>query len=394
MSCCDTRNKELLVLMQGALAMASASTAAMDVSLKKSTAKKRLLLETLIEDEKDAKKASGNSNFMKDWPKVRLEPLLDLHTSEWFSNAIRDPGRGYVEAFTALKGWELYALAEHLKSSIERPRRGAKTDRISPCKVETTERLFACLSWLHSGTTFRQSECHLGWSRQSIYDDLRHVLEAIVEGLDDELQWPSAGERARIHESFYGVFKGCVGIIDVTEHSINKPSLPGRERQTYSGKHRHNSLKTFAVIDPSGMFRYVVTDVPGKISDRELYTRSALYLNSGQYFSEGEWVAADGGFRGDGAIGYGFDGRDLNTEERRMYNLAFKELRQQVENAFCRLKMWFGCLGKHKSQWDCSEDMFILVVQATVRLHNWMLRIRTLNYSPLTNPAYLFQTAY
>lgn len=78
--------------------------------------------------------------------------------------------------------------------------------------------------------------------------------------------------------------------------------------------------------------------------------RSALYLKRGDYFGPEEWVASDGGFRGDGPVGYSYDGRDLNTEERKLYNCAFKEMRIQVENAFQRLKAWFACLSKRKSK--------------------------------------------
>ncbi len=35
-------------------------------------------------------------------------------------------------------------------------------------------------------------------------------------------------------------------------------------------------------------------------NDREMLTSFPLYLQEGEYFSEGEFVAADGGFEGDG----------------------------------------------------------------------------------------------
>jgi hypothetical protein len=75
--------------------------------------------------------------------------------------------------------------------------------------------------------------------------------------------------------------------MDCTEHFISKSADPAKERATFSGKAGTNTKKTLAVIDKHG---------------REQWASSDLYMNAGDYFSPGETVAADGGFKGDGPI--------------------------------------------------------------------------------------------
>lgn len=206
--------------------------------------------------------------------------------------------------------------------------------------------------------------------------------------------WPDAAERKELSSVFDGVFAGCVGLMDVTEHKVQRPVQHAREHELYSAKHAQHSVKTLAVTDRFGYFRYVQTGLPGRMSDRECFTNSNLYLERGQYFSKEEWVGSDGGFRGDGPLMYSYDGRELTSSERINFNLVFKEVRVQVENAFNRLKTKFSVLGNDKAAWNCSDELLCLTVHASVRLHNWLLRMRNNNYCASTNVKYLFRENY
>jgi hypothetical protein len=42
-------------------------------------------------------------------------------------------------------------------------------------------------------------------------------LKAIVEGLEDEVQWPDV-KRQQLAAVFPGVFHGCIGVADVKEY--------------------------------------------------------------------------------------------------------------------------------------------------------------------------------
>ncbi|KAJ1416680.1 hypothetical protein B484DRAFT_401099 [Ochromonadaceae sp. CCMP2298] len=86
---------------------------------------------------------------------------------------------------------------------------------------------------------FRQEEFYANWGKSSLNQNLPHVLTAIVEGLDFCLEWPDVAKRAQLANKHPCIYNGCVVIMDITE---------------------------------------------------------------GDYFSVGEKVAADGGFKGNGPL--------------------------------------------------------------------------------------------
>jgi hypothetical protein len=47
-----------------------------------------------------------------------------------------------------------------------------------------------------------------------------HVLQAIVGGLDDQLQWSDAEKREELATVIPGMYKSCVGVADVKEHQV------------------------------------------------------------------------------------------------------------------------------------------------------------------------------
>lgn len=213
-------------------------------------------------------------------------------------------------------------------------------------------------------------------------DDLPHVLRAIIRVLDDEIQWPDAEERHQLATQSNGIFANIIGIVDCTEHVIQKPTDRLHEHQTYSGKQDDNTLKTIAIIDKNGYFRYVATGFDGGRNDREVWTSLELVQLPGKYFSEGERVAGDGIFQGQGPNFVSY--RTIKDDHARgFFNAVFNRMRSAVETAFGRVQRWFSILGNKKKYWNYSEDLLDLAVHASTRLHNWMLRQRRLNYNPL-----------
>ena len=154
--------------------------------------------------------------------------------------------------------------------------------------------------WL-SGREFKNIAFETGWSKSSIAEDIPHVLRAIIEGLDDEVQWPNEEQRHVLATQFDGIFSNCIGIIDGWECQINKSK--NKEKATYSGKKKNNTKKVLAVIDYRGYFIFARTDIDGRYNDRTVFVESDLYLRRGEYVSPGRWLAADGIFEGDGSCG-------------------------------------------------------------------------------------------
>jgi DDE superfamily endonuclease len=85
-----------------------------------------------------------------------------------------------------------------------------------------------------------------------------------------------------------------------------------KERKTWSGKKKVNSWKNFSIMDYTGRYIYVYVGLAK--NDREMFASLPLYLQHGYWFSDGEFIAADGGFEGDGPVRASFKnpGADAN----------------------------------------------------------------------------------
>jgi hypothetical protein len=319
-------------------------------------------------------------------------PTTFLVPHQVLDNLLQDPDRAYIKKHTHLHAWQFFQLADQLKDLIERPRLrddGTRPPRNGPSvKHDHYHRLFFCLEWLNEGTFHRTRESRAGWSKTSMHEDLIHVLECIVEGLDDHLQWPSEQRREELANQFTGIFHGCIGIADVKEYQIVKLKDPVKERRSWSGKKKINSYKLLSVIDHSG--RFIFARLSLGTNDREVYTTSPLYLCEGEFFSDGQFIASDGAFEGDGRFICSYKNPGLD-ENRVTFNNAFREVRTLVENAYQRVGAWFPLLGNNKRKLNYSERTLILAVQAAVRIHNFIMDTENLSYSALESPEMHFQ---
>jgi hypothetical protein len=145
------------------------------------------------------------------------------------------------------------------------------------------------------------------------------------------------------------------------------------------------------VIDFTG--RYIYVDVGFGKNDRDYFTLTDLYVQEGAYFSEGEWLASDGGFVGDGPVRYSHNNPG-NDSDKVLYNIAFREVRTTVETAFNRVAQWFPLLGQNKDYLHYNEELITVSIHAASRLHNYLMNTYNLNYDSLTNPANYFQSYY
>jgi hypothetical protein len=152
-----------------------------------------------------------------------------------------------------------------------------------------------------------------------------------VEGLEDELQWPDAEKRQELGAVFPGMFNGCIGVSDVKEYQVVKYLDTVKERRSWSGKKKINSYKLLSVMDHSG--RYIFACICLGKNDHEVFTSSPLYLQEGEFFSEDEFVAANGAFEGDGHLHCSFKNPG-NNEAKKLWNLAFCEVRTGVKNSY------------------------------------------------------------
>jgi hypothetical protein len=75
-------------------------------------------------------------------------------------------------------------------------------------------------------------------------------------------------------------------------------------------------------------------------NDRESFSSSLLYLQEGDYFSEDEVAAFDGAFKGDGHLRCSCKNPG-NEKVKKLFNLAFHEVRTGIENSYQVLGFFF-----------------------------------------------------
>lgn len=329
---------------------------------------------------------------MADQLNQRAGPTLPLQKDTVLDKLFADPNRNYAKVILGLEGWEFFALHNQLLASIDSPRDPTATHE-RMCKHDSYHRLYNCLEWLHSANSCRAREYTLGWAKSSCNEDIPHVLKAVISHLGNQIEWPDVATRALWANEHTGVFRGNIGIGDIKESEIDKPKDPELERATWSGKMLCNTLKTFCIIARNGRVIFKLTGIPGGRNDRDVWTSCTLYLQSGVFFSPGEWVAFDGGFRGDGPniCSYNDIAGDVDRE---LFNSTFTEVRKYIENLYGRVGMWFPILGNSQKRWIHSHKLFSFTVMATYCMHNWLMHIRGLNYNPATNPNSLFTRYY
>jgi hypothetical protein len=244
---------------------------------------------------------------------------------------------------------------------------------------------------LNYGLFYRSKEADTGYAKSSVHEDLLHVLQAIIEGLDEQLTSPDENCRRELAAVYTGILRGCIGAGDVKEYKIKKPKDSVKEKRSWNGKKKINSYKMLSVMDHTGQYIFLCICL-GK-NDREVFTRSPLYLQEGEFFLNNQWVSSDSAFEGDGRFlcSYKNPGNDSVTI---CYNLAFREVRQGVEKRYGRVGLWFPLLGNNKKKLPYSEKVLFLAIHAAVRLHNWLMDSENLSYSATESPEGLFRNYY
>jgi hypothetical protein len=169
----------------------------------------------------------------------------------------------------------------------------------------------------------------------------------------------------------------------VKEFQIKNIKIALRREVRGVGKKKKNSYKMLSVMDHTGRFTFVRLALGS--NDREMLTSSPLYLQEGEYFAEGKFIAADGGFEGDGRFKCSHMNPG-NDPVKIIFNLTWREVRTGVENKYQRVGAWFPLLGNNKRNLMYSEKMLLLAIHAAVRLHNFILSTENLSYAAYESP--------
>lgn len=94
--------------------------------------------------------------------------------------------------------------------------------------------LYFGLKWFNDSNFHWIREAEFGWSKSSLQCDLEYFLCAIVEGLNDEVQWPIVDGRAELGSLYPDSFCGSIGVGDVKQFQVVTFQDPVKERQSFS----------------------------------------------------------------------------------------------------------------------------------------------------------------
>ena len=155
---------------------------------------------------------------------------------------LSDPNRNYAQIFTALYGWEFITLADYLRPYIEVARNDSRLKMGNRIKFDHYHRFYFIMYWLSTGSEYRMIEALYGWGKTCVQIEIKHMLKAIIKGLDSFVEWPSIAERQIMSNCCMGIFKICIGIMDASEHPIQRSKNKNFEKSTYSGICFHHLL--------------------------------------------------------------------------------------------------------------------------------------------------------
>jgi hypothetical protein len=94
-----------------------------------------------------------------------------------------------------------------------------------PSKLDSAECMLSFVLFVKHNTSIRYESSSLNWSRSSACEDVLFIASVINCALSDEISLTSPARRAHLGQVL-PEFPGCIGHIDGTLSTINRPSVP------------------------------------------------------------------------------------------------------------------------------------------------------------------------
>jgi hypothetical protein len=79
---------------------------------------------------------------------------------------------------------------------------------------------------------------------------------------------------------------------------------------------------------------------------------------------------------------------------KKLWTLAFHEVRAGVENCYQRTGAWFPLIGNKKCKLPYSDQVLFLAIHAAIRLHNFIMNSEQLSYSALESVDNMYVNYY
>jgi hypothetical protein len=169
-------------------------------------------------------------------------------------------------------------------------------------------------------------------------------------------------------------FEQCVGFLDSTCSEIRRP----KENQDlyYRGDKAYHNILNQLVVDPLGRNIHLTFGGQGSRNDRGFFNESVLYSNQNEHFSPGEYLIADGGFRGNGSVVCPFNRNEVRGEDRNnraRFNQNLRSSRVTVEWGFGFIHNKWEIFNR---RWKYEKDEIGITLYVACLLANRYFRIR------------------
>ena len=205
---------------------------------------------------------------------------------------------------------------------------------------------------------------------------LFHVLSP------DLIRWPTAEQRI-VLSTMAGSLIGCMGAIDGTFLRVGDTAASQifgkRGYGQFSGKHHVPARNFQLVCDVHGRVLYCSKTYPGAANDITGWSHTDMCQHPEKYFSEGQFLIADGGYSNHPNLLMPLNSAALSVSDR-LLDTAIRRFRVIVEYVFGDMKLkyriltrpemlpsWRGTLpGTNVSMLDC-------IVGLCAALHNFLL---------------------
>lgn len=215
----------------------------------------------------------------------------------------------------------------------------------------------------------------------SVFDYAEYMGKLVNSGLKEELHWPNVEERKLLY-GLIPTYDRAIGLIDGTHCKIRAPLNVEEENSYFSGYKWTHTQNYLVVVDLNGFIIYLDGGFEGSGVDVTACNSTDLFQNSDTYFSAGERLLADGGFKGDFPnliIPFRSDEIKsfMNTEEvrnnKRKFNDIHTNTRSKVEHAIHRIKSVGLSLAQRYTR-DKKRQTTAMI--SAVLLFNWTRRHR------------------
>jgi DDE superfamily endonuclease len=166
--------------------------------------------------------------------------------------------------------------AEHEKAWSKKRLREPGGGRKATLKTDE-EKLFFILWYYKMYPTFRYAQCNVGLDKRNIQLWVWFLQEALFAAVGYELALPK--RKIRSNGQWLEICPELADfIVDSTERPIQRPKDKEKQKEYYSGKKKHHTVKNQIIVAPkSKKILAVSAMVEGKRSDKRLFVEDPLY---------------------------------------------------------------------------------------------------------------------